>query len=108
MNSVILVNNHLDLMQDELIWKLIFGYFRANGFLDFKVRCDDFVSIICKLFIANKNIEFGKNCKTINPFNGLKISCVDAENKNFIAAIGEMSDTSRKLLSYTSIHVLHI
>ena len=63
-----------DFMADNTTSIVIFGYFRKNGFLEYKIKHDDFISIIKKYIVQKYNVKIGKNNIYIDPFKDDTVS----------------------------------
>ena len=90
--STILSNvDPFDFMTHEATVAVIFGYFRRNQFLNYSIRCNDFVDIISKYINANNTTKFGADNKIINLLNGKPIKRLSALNKTFFVGISYRS-----------------
>ena len=86
------VNSH-DLSDPVTTIALVFGYCRKNGFLDYKVKVDDFINIINQYFIE-RNIKFNDD-KNIN-INAF------AENEYYSRIIGSIAILNSQFIIATN------
>ena len=72
---------------------LIYGYFEKSGFLDYNIKCDNFIDIVAK-YLSINYVAFGDSMQTINIFGKRKkaVSTIDIINETcFVAATQDVS-----------------
>ena len=81
--------DRFDFMKHETTVAVTFGFLRLNGFLEYNVKWDDFVSIISNyITYKHNNIKVIANKTTIHAFDdNLRVKCIDSLNKQFIVAV---------------------
>ena len=86
------ITNRLDIMKHKTTIVFMFGYFRKNGFLDYRCKCDDFISIILT-YVATKNtILIGSSNKSINNVEldfTKRVTDIFALNKDFFIVVND-------------------
>ena len=92
-------------MDAETTIEVICGYFRANGFFEYNVKCDDFAKIISK-YIIEPDIQFGNNIENINTVDNVSMKETDCLNKQFIISVKQSSSELLRLYNYL-IHLIY-
>ena len=82
-NDVKLDDNFLDFLKFDEVRLVVYGYFWSCKFLEYNIKCDDFIKIIAK-YINHNSITIGDDHKIINFFDNKAVHQVDSLNKDFI------------------------